>query len=971
MASTSRPSLQLLTRAAICGQGQPTAAARRTYARQKMHHSPSILCACAFRTRSRIRESFANHCHQQHRHFADSKQNSDSTKILRANTSIIAEPTSISKPRNDSVHSKIHYILNKIRIGRLHDSKLADARAYISVASRWNNENGATLAEALLERLYEEQTIGRNSNVIIDSEMYNICMNGWIKIKCKNVDGETILRHVESILDRMEQRYARASGSDAGIDDADGGGTNNYFLARPDKFSYNCLINAYSKLENDRDSSSRTRKVEGILEKMNSLADAAAASGDVMDTQYEANIRPDEVTSNSLMNYYATQRDQHLSAQRAEDLLLHMSELSRQPGSDIQMKTISFNIVLKAWANSGGGMASAQRAESVLQRMNRLYSLGHDNVRPDTVSYSTVINAYSRVDPADGTIAVDSVMKILDAMEGSCIRESDKQIQSCYNAAANAIVKSGIPDAVDRVEALMDRMKNMDAVPASNMYISVIEAFANEGSDESFQRGRELLEEMMEEVVDHGQFVVPFNILLDSILKSKHVDRLDKAGALLKQMEEIGGSARPDLKSFSMIISALSRSSTMDLEQKAVEYLRQMQKSYREGHEPAKPDSFVFNCVISMLARSTQDWADDVIYRTLVAMDNQQKKGNKSVAPDTITYNLAIGKLAKSSTTGNAKKVMKLFIAMEESSALGKSSPIAPDIITYTNVVKLQEKLSPMIAADVASSCLKRVVSGRLRGVDQLGLRNLILALSKSHKFEHANIAREAWEFLEVSEKSKEEVILDSSLCNLVLICYNKSDMWEVAAEESLTFLSKQISQYKEGDETIIFPTVVGFSAAMASLGRANRLYDVARLLKIMKALNERGIPNVKPDEGVYVSILSALAKSQAENASTRAFTVIQWMKKDLGHISTASLNAAISTCSRARGSSADRKKALEVAFVLLKMGKESESCDAVTFGLMVKTCIRLAEDDNSRFKLVEVRHIHRSLFVEFFFELN
>jgi len=839
----------------------------------------------------------------------------------------------ISK-KNQTLQSSVNYIL-KIPLGKIGKNNLSKARSFLSIVSKWHNEQGATLSEALMERLYEEKSFGGNHHVTIDSEMYNICMDAWNK---SNANGEKIVGRVESIMNRMEERLPLGGGD--------------HSIARPDTYTYNCLINAYSKWEEDS-----SEKIEGILEKMNAFAEDAPSSetnGNTIDGEIKSLIRPDEVTYNSLINYYATRKNDHLAAQRAEDLLLHISELSRQ--GKFQMGTTSFNIVLKAWGNSGGGIHGAQRAESVLQMMIKLYRQGHENVRPDAVSFSSVIRSYSKVDPKDASIAVEKVMRLLNELEGSFIVDSDTNISSCYNAAANVMIKSGLPDAVDRVKELVKRMKNMDADQDGRLKTSIIEAYASQGSRESFQEGKELLLKMMDDQdPDLEKDAVPFNILLNAILKGNSTEKIEQAEELMVAMDKVGGNARPDLLSFNMIISALSRSSAKDSEheQKAVGHLRNMLKSYTNGHEKAKPDSFVFNCIISMLARSKQhEWADNAMYRTLMAMESQVTRGNKLVTPDTITYNIVIGKLAKSGTKQNAKKVMKLLMSMEKVALSNEAK--APDIITYTSVLRILEKVDPLQAADVASCYLQRAMSnGEKMQVDRLGLQTLLMALSRSPKFDHAMMASIVWVWMENSNKV-EHGVLDSGLCDLVLIAFSKTNDAKTAGK-ALSFLSERVSRYKEGDKTIILPTVVGFSAALVSLAKANRIDDSLRLLEIMKVLSKNGVPNIKPDDGCYNSILINLARSQAKNTAAQALTVVRRMKEDLGQISNASLNSAINNCTKmTEESHVARRKGVEIAFQIFQLGRESQSFDTITFALMIRTCIKLTADESARFKLVE-----------------
>ena len=851
-----------------------------------------------------------------------------------------------------SLHSRIHYLLRKIPIGHMHNDDIADARAFLSIVSKWHNENGAMLAEAILERLFKENQQwqkhhhdgregGKNhstiSIVLIDSEMYNICMDAWNK--CKNVVGEKIVHRVESLMSRMEDRFLN--------------GSNHH--PHPDRYSYNCVLNAYSKWDGDS-----SGKVEAILVKMNNAS------------LEEECIRPDYITYHSAMNYYASRKSNRgKAAQRAEDLLLHMSSLSKQGHEDgdnsnnIQVNTTSFNIVLKAWSNSGGGIHDAQRAEAILRMMMKLHGQGHENIKPDVRSFSTVIRSFSDVDPVDASLAVEKVFDLLGLLEGSFIPTSDAvNIKSCYNAAANVFVKnSEVDDAVLQVEGLMNRMKNLDAAPDSNMITSLCLAHVREGNDKSFQRGKNILVEMMKDP-DSDEFAPnskPFNVVLDYVLKSEFANKLIYAAELMTAMEGVGGNARPDRASYNMMISALSRSTINNSEARAVEYMRKILKSYRDGYEKAKPDSFVFNCIISMLVRSKHDWADNVLYRTVKAMENQQTRGNTSVAPDTITYNMVIGKLAQKKTTDNAKKVMALLKHMEDISLSNQA--VAPDIITYTSVVQIQSRINPQLAANIASSYIERMMKSREKvQIDQLGLRTLLQSLSQSYKCEHAKVARKAWDWMEKSYRGKFNV-LDSSLCNLVIIAYSKlSD--STAADEVYTFLFERIDRWNKGDKSVIFPTVVGLGAALLCLGKQKRIDDALRLLEHARALSDAGVPDIKVDEGCYVMTLNSLAQSHESHPSEQVMRIVKLMKGDFGTVTTGTLNLAMSILyATAVRSQTDKRKAIEASLLLFQFGRESASCDANTYGLMIRNCIDLTEDENTRVKLVEVsfvtKHTH------------
>jgi len=836
-----------------------------------------------------------------------------------------------------SLHSDAHFLIHRVPVGSMKNDNIQKARSILSSISRWNNKKGALMAEALLERLHRECIKGKNPNAFVDSEMYNICINAWAK---SDINGNEIVAKAESLVNRMETRYAR--GRENSIPRTR--------LARPDRITYNSLINAYS-LSNE-DSSA---KVDKILEKMNALADSAAINKS--DRDYESYIRPDEISYNSVLNYYASRKNEHWSAQRAEDLLLEMSEISQRQQEQhskgnpppVTMSTTTLNIVLNAWGNSGGGIRAAQRAEALLHMMIRLFNKGHENIQPNALSFSIVINAYSHVDSTDASSAVDKAMELLDVMEGFPL-PNNEGINSCYNAVANVVAKSCLHNAGDKVQELMVRMRNMDTLPDNFIIASCIEAYVSAADEDSRRRGKDFLFRMIDDPSSQPNSV-SFNTLITAIVRDKAKDRFDEADELISMMENVGGDARPDLATYSIILGALSQMEDEDSAEKAVQYLRRMLRSYnKDGYAKVKPNSFVFNSVINMVSRCNNEWADDVIYKTLVAMENQNSQGNQFVTPDTITYNTVIGKLSKSPSKKNAMKVMRILKSMEDQ-AKGGISACAPDIITYTSVLNMQRIVDPRRAASIASSYIRRVMSSCEHTViDKHGFRTVLLALAHPGNFEHAETAKQAYEWMENIGYIE---AIDSRVCDLVLVAFKNSNN-ELSADGVISFLSDRVDKYLSGQTTTILPTVVGFSAGLGVLGKYNRVGEVATFLGKMNELSSSGIPEVKPDEGCYVSILASLSSRQQRDSALQAQRILEMSKQDLSSLTSALFNAAINACASTSGDNSNRRKALEISFNIFEQTKELRSVDSISYGMMIRACMRLVDDDGIKYKLVK-----------------
>ncbi|KAL3792689.1 hypothetical protein HJC23_009417 [Cyclotella cryptica] len=872
-----------------------------------------------------ISPSFAGAHHSHHRDIA--RSNFKRHVSSRTHTSASFTPSFPNDhDHTHSLHSNIHYILSqtKIPVGRMNNINRQKARSFLFITSKWANEQGATLSEALLERLHQEQETNHNE-AIVDTDMYNACMHAW---NISGADGKIIVQNVESILTRMEQRCA---------DDT----LHNSHRARPDRTSYNCLLHSYSKCDEDS-----SWKVQAVLEKMNAMAQESK------DREYASKVQPDEITYNTVMNYYATRTKSKFAAQHAEDILLQMSELSQHTNSNVRITSTSFNIVLKAWSNSGCGWEGAERAKSLLHKMIQWHNHGHANVAPTAVSFSTVMDAYTKVERVHASTAVENAMELLDWMEASSISDPE-HVHSCYNAMAKVCIRMGVENVGERVMELMRRMKNMDAVPDERMYTRCIEAYAREGSEGAFAVAFGVLDEMREHLQCNPSSVA-FNSLLDALLKKQTDQSMELAEKLMKKMESLGGDSRPDIASYNMMISALSRSSCKGSEQKAVDYLRSMLRSFNNDHySKAKPTSFVFNSVIAMLDRSSEEWADDVMYKTLMSMENQQRQGNASVIPDTITYNTVIGKLSKRPTKENAKKVMKLLTQMESKEEDGNFDA-SPDIITYTNILKIQSKLDPNRASDIASRYVTRSLArSPLPPMDRVGLRALLMALSRSGKFENAFDAISLWERLEGCGKTTK--LLDSDTCNLVLLAFSKVKT-EQSADIVLSFLTERLKRLSNGDKSIVLPTVVGMNAALTVLSNSGRINDALSIVEIMKALYMNGHSKLQPDPGCYTSILTSVAsvQSSSKNNALYAEKVLKKAKEELEVVPITLVNAAINACAWTSGDQNDKKRAIQIAFEIFDQTKERSSYDAVTFGLMIKACMKLSSDDDTRFKLVQ-----------------
>jgi len=215
-----------------------------------------------------------------------------------------------------------------------------NARSYNAVIRTWGNsgvEIGALKAEQCLERmfrLWQEGVIEEGPNVY----NYNAVMSAWA-----NCGEEGNAERAEALLMRMERRDVKRN-----------------------TISFNACIDAYAKNGNGE-------KAEMLLNRMEEL----------YETKENLGCRPNKRSYNSVMNAYAKSLEKNAPT-KAEMILRKMENMYEENEfeGDIKPDFVSFATVINAWARS----FEYGKAEKVLQlyrEMVDLYKQGNESLRPN------------------------------------------------------------------------------------------------------------------------------------------------------------------------------------------------------------------------------------------------------------------------------------------------------------------------------------------------------------------------------------------------------------------------------------------------------------------------------------------------------------------------------------------------------------------------------------------------------------
>ena len=574
-----------------------------------------------------------------------------STQLEIENDAEIVPPNTTQKifltTRKEKVE-KTNELLNSVPIGNmtLHDH-LRQARYLMHYWANMRTEDGVQKAEDLLERVFADHRDGKNHFAHVNASTYNFVIDSWSK--SGSYDGPI---RAQSLLNRMEERYSSAL--EAGVlsmSDDEHSEEDTTLYPQPSIEHYNSVLHAWS--QSDRPEA--ISKAEDIISHLEGKED---------DT-----FIPNTRTYNILMNAYANQTGEYGFAQKAEDVLLQMSQLSKNGNSNINPDTLSFNTVLKAWKNSAGGIESAKRAEDILRLMFKLYSEGHENVRPDSISWCTVIYAYGKQFRGHSTESVNIAIVEAESlveffMEHSHGLPNSKSVASSIICALiDCILSSNLPDAGDRAKISLDKMMQNEGsgevFDDPNLVTFLVRAFSQSKDKETALKAYDMLQDMIDEVV----VVRPNTTLVNTVLRmlarfheEEQAEQLYKNTRYLAQ--DRGFDIIPDIITFNTMANIYFRSEHKDSCRKLSEIVQEVEDAFDLGG--LMPfNTFSHSVLINKLSKSENRGAAENAYEVLMKMEHHFSNGLKNcVRPDTIMYNMVLAQTARKGSKNSANKAM-------------------------------------------------------------------------------------------------------------------------------------------------------------------------------------------------------------------------------------------------------------------------------------------------------------------------
>jgi len=354
------------------------------------------------------------------------------------------------------------------------------------------------------------------------------------------------------------------------------------------------------------------------------------------------NRRRDDNFSNSLRQ----RRQDATMVEQLLDRLLRERQHSANANNH-EEEVLALNLAIKAWYNANV-KGSADKAQKLLKRLTEVTTAEStkkqrqqtakasqlQRQQPDFYSYAYCYAAWYR----EAVFAEKNVGNTKAST--AAMRKAESVMESMRDALMVSNDDTATLDMVEDMNSLLVIWSNDVDLP------DLAEKFLRFVEKESGTSG------------DLWINTRSYNLVINAWAKSQRRDSIDRALALLQEME-MSSKVKPDLLSYSGVISCIAKSKRSVDAKRAEDVLHELDK------HNVVPDNVIYNQVINIHSKSGARGSAERCEKLLTIMQGLANDGNDKVAPDVRTYNLVLSAWANEKGPEEAEKVLQRLEAHE------------------------------------------------------------------------------------------------------------------------------------------------------------------------------------------------------------------------------------------------------------------------------------------------------------------
>lgn len=243
--------------------------------------------------------------------------------------------------------------------------------------------------------------------------------------------------------------------------------------AQPNRFTFNACITAWSRSREKNAADNCVR----LLNDMNALYEEASRPED---------LQPDARCYKCAINAVARSRSPGC-ADRARSLLNQMeTKHDEGPYPDLVPDSLTFGAIINSYANDRSDQQASEHAAALLQQMESMYQFGIKSCKPTTFVYNAAINCFAKQGGPANAEKAELFLEVMENLSNSVAEDDAIRPDSIsYSTVINAQANSGWVDAGEKADAIISKMKTLDALGDENVscnaisYTAAIKAHVN------------------------------------------------------------------------------------------------------------------------------------------------------------------------------------------------------------------------------------------------------------------------------------------------------------------------------------------------------------------------------------------------------------------------------------------------------------------------------------------------------------
>ena len=460
----------------------------------------------------------------------------------------------------------------------------------------------------------------------------------------------------------------------------------NEMKTKPDIDTCNILIDAFC--------------IQNKPENAHRILDQLEKSSMEKKTDHKEILRPNSFSYNSIISAYSHKGE----AARAISIIRRMEKQYHDGNPDVYPDTISYNVVLSSYLKGKQSLDSAIKAQRLLTYLENQSNNDKDAVKPDIISYTTVMKCWIQSKHKDALNTVNLLLSKIEKLDDEGKIKLDAQVYNVFLRAFadQRLLQFKSRSDEEVIQLVLNILRRMQSKATTNSnpalnptivtYNTILSIFVNMGR---VQLAYDMLQK------NDMKNTVSYNTVLQGFANT---GKTKEAKDLLEEMNHLSSTLSsktrkdskplisPDIQSYNTVIAAFTKNKDPISADKLLQWMKEFSKKKEVNQNPSytnttlsslKPNRVTYANVMNAYAKSN----DNLNSFSRVKELYDEMENEFGIQPDLTCFNTVIHALARSQEENKAEKVVEFIRNLNSNGNSNRKKSMNPDLTTLNTLL--------------------------------------------------------------------------------------------------------------------------------------------------------------------------------------------------------------------------------------------------------------------------------------------